>query len=51
MCIRAPNGMGWDEPLIPWDGMTFKSHEISTYFILKKDDYIQISRLIIGGNN
>jgi hypothetical protein len=57
--------MGWDNPIpshpmghfwktvcpMGWDGMTFRSHGISTYFILEKDDYIKISRLIIGRNN
>ncbi len=52
--------MGWDNPIpwdtfeklfVPWDGMTFKSHGIFSYFILEKDDYIQIVRLIIGRNN
>jgi hypothetical protein len=58
--VRASNRMGqshlisWDtfeKLLVPWDGMTFKSHGISSYFILEKDNYIQMSHLIIGRKN
>jgi hypothetical protein len=33
-----------------WARMTLKSYGISGYFILEKDDYIEISGLIIGRN-
>ena len=45
------DGMGSTFVPMGWDGMTFKSHGILSYFILEKDDYIQMSRLIICRNN
>jgi hypothetical protein len=34
---RAPNGMGWDKVLVPWDFRIFFPNQKTSFFLLKHE--------------